>query len=43
MENQQGTATDNLPKRTNADYLSPSRWESMAHLKTELKKKQLSA
>jgi hypothetical protein len=37
MNDQQGTTTK-PPKRTNADYLSPSRWESMAHLKTELKK-----
>ncbi len=39
MENQTTPATGNAPKRTNADYLGPSRWESVAHLKTELKKK----
>src|SRR5688572_15964293 len=39
MENQTTPITTNEPKRSNADYIGPSRWESVAHLKTELKKK----
>jgi hypothetical protein len=39
MDNQQEIIPPHEPKRTNADYLGPSRWESVAHLKTELKKK----
>src|SRR5436190_19561998 len=39
MNNQNGKPLQPRPKRTNSDYLGPSRWESMAHLKTELKKK----
>ncbi|MDQ3278462.1 MAG: metallophosphoesterase [Bacteroidota bacterium] len=39
MNTQQEPAAQSVPKRTNADYLGPSRWESVSHLKTELKKK----
>ena len=39
MDNQNNTTQQNAPKRSNADYLGPSRWESVAHFKTELKKK----
>ena len=39
MNAQQEPTVHNAPKRTNADYLGPSRWESVSHFKTELKKK----
>lgn len=39
MENHNQLHPQHEAKRTNADYLGHSRWESVAHLKTELKKK----
>lgn len=39
MEKQNNATLQHEPKRSNADYLGNSRWESVAHLKTELKKK----
>ena len=39
MNTQKESTELNAPKRSNADYLGPSRWESVSHLKTELKKK----